>query len=381
MDSLHKMIRPTVGLPLFVGILVLVLIFQVGLLFYDMNRVGGEKQASNQSIAPEMNNRMGRTSPPLVSDDPERAKATFVILCRNTDLGGITKSLGALEKRFNHRYNYPYTFLNDVPFTDEFKKGVRQLTKSPIQFGELSKEAWGMPEWIDSNKAADTRIAMKKIIYGGSESYRYMCRFNSGYFFRHPLLAGFEYYWRVEPDVDFVTDIPYDPFVYMKKNDLVYGFTIMLPEYMETIKTLWQTTKDFMEKHKDMIPNYNTMKMVTGKDGNYNGCHFWSNFEIARLDFFNSKEYMAYFEHLDRAGGFFYERWGDAPVHTLGLAMLLPPEKIHYFEDIGYFHPPFTNCPSNPILQLYASCDSTKSVNRNNRCLKNYKDALFEREP
>jgi len=36
-----------------------------------------------------------------------------------------------------------------------------------------------------------------------------------------------------------------------------------------------------------------------------------SNFEIARLDFWQSDAYMAYFDHLDKSGGFFYERWGD----------------------------------------------------------------------
>jgi hypothetical protein len=36
-----------------------------------------------------------------------------------------------------------------------------------------------------------------------------------------------------------------------------------------------------------------------------------SNFEIARVDFWRSKPYRAYFDHLDKSGGFFYERWGD----------------------------------------------------------------------
>lgn len=36
-----------------------------------------------------------------------------------------------------------------------------------------------------------------------------------------------------------------------------------------------------------------------------------SNFEIARVGFWRSEAYRAYFEYLDQAGGFFYERWGD----------------------------------------------------------------------
>ena len=75
----------------------------------------------------------------------------------------------------------------------------------------------------------------------------------------------------------------------------------------------------------------------------------WSNFEIGDLDFFRSKAYATFFEHLDASGNFFYERWGDAPVHSIGVALLLPLQQIHYFNDIGYHHVPFWNCPDNPL--------------------------------
>ena len=42
----------------------------------------------------------------------------------------------------------------------------------------------------------------------------------------------------------------------------------------------------------------------------YNMCHFWSNFEIARLDWFRSKEYEDFFTMMDRSGGFWMERVG-----------------------------------------------------------------------
>ena len=45
-----------------------------------------------------------------------------------------------------------------------------------------------MPEWIDQYKAKKVRedMAQRKIIYGDSVSYRHMCRFESGFFFRQP---------------------------------------------------------------------------------------------------------------------------------------------------------------------------------------------------
>jgi alpha 1,2-mannosyltransferase len=48
-------------------------------------------------------------------------------------------------------------------------------------------------------------------------------RFQSGFFFRHPLLDAYDYYWRIEPDVDYHCDIDYDVFRYMKDNNKKYG--------------------------------------------------------------------------------------------------------------------------------------------------------------
>jgi alpha 1,2-mannosyltransferase len=55
----------------------------------------------------------------------------------------------------------------------------------------------------------------KGVLYGGRESYHHMCRYFSGFFQLHPLLADVDYYWRVEPDVHFYCDLAYDPFRYM----------------------------------------------------------------------------------------------------------------------------------------------------------------------
>ena len=39
--------------------------------------------------------------------------------------------------------------------------------------------------------------------------------------------------------------------------------------------------------------------------------------------------YEEYFRYLDQTGGFFYERWGDAPVHSLGAVMLLNSSQVN----------------------------------------------------
>ena len=39
------------------------------------------------------------------------------------------------------------------------------------------------------------------------------------------------------------------------------------------------------------------------------------------------------------------ERWGDAPVHSLATALLLDKDEVHFFDEIGYYHPPFMHIP------------------------------------
>lgn len=54
----------------------------------------------------------------------------------------------------------------------------------------------------------------------------------------------------------------------------------------------------------------------------YNMCHFWSNFEIARLDFFRSKAYEDFFTMMDRSGGFWNERVRLVSTHPPYISIL-----------------------------------------------------------
>lgn len=111
----------------------------------------------------------------------------------------------------------------------------------------------------------------------------------------------------------------------------------------------FETVRDIFLDAKKMPPLW--LDKVDGEE--YNLCHFWSNFEIARTDLFLSETYQKYFQHLESVGGFYKERWGDAPVHSLAVAMMLSKEELHYFRDIGYKHSTFGHCPNNaPEKQL-----------------------------
>ena len=206
-----------------------------------------------------------------------RMNATFVTLARNSDVWDIARSIRQVEDRFNRRYKYDWVFLNDKPFDATFKKVTASLVSGKTYYGEIPHEHWSFPEWIDQDKAKKVRedMAQRKIIYGDSVSYRHMCRFESGFFFRHPLMMNYEYYWRVEPSIELYCDIHYDPFRVMHEQGKKYSFVLSLYEYVETIPTLWDSTKKFMKNHPEHISKHNSMSFLSDDDGDtYNHCHF-----------------------------------------------------------------------------------------------------------
>ncbi|KAI9310244.1 nucleotide-diphospho-sugar transferase [Dichotomocladium elegans] len=280
----------------------------------------------------------------------KKAKAAFVILVRNKEQQDIAETIVNLEDKFNKNFKYPYVFLNEEPFTEAFKSAMRAASPyADMQFGLVPHEHWSYPSHVNETYAAQCRERMKEegVLYADLESYHHMCRYQSGFFFRHPLLDSYDWYWRVEPGVRFFCDITYDPFLYMEKHNKKYGFVVTLMELRETIPTLWETVLKYAQsRHIALDRPGRLFPYFRDTSGDYNLCHFWSNFEIASLDLWRSPSYRDFFNYLDKTGNFFYERWGDAPVHSLGAGLFLDTDEIHYFEDFGYQHDLYRHCPS-----------------------------------
>ncbi|MCJ1434725.1 hypothetical protein MMC27_004095 [Xylographa pallens] len=294
-----------------------------------------------------------------------RANATILMLARNSDVEGAVKALTSVEQQFNQWYQYPVVFLNDKPWGQHFIDSLTSVASGEVHFEFIDSRMWGFPDWIDQRKAQRKMDAQEAsgLMYAGTASYHHMCRFNSGMFYDHPALQKYKWYWRVDPDVHFTCAIPYDPFIEMEKHNKKYGYTIALWERGKTVPSLFRKISDWKKTRKirttslwnAMIdPSYlpwpirRFLSLLRNRDAAgdiWNMCHFWSNFEIADMDFFRSPEYREFFDFLDADGGFYFERWGDAPVHSLAAALYLSPSELHHFSDFGYVHPPFQYCP------------------------------------
>ena len=121
----------------------------------------------------------------------------------------------------------------------------------------------------------------------------------------------------------------------MEKHNKKYGYTIALWERGKTVPSLFRKVSDWKKARKirttplwtAMIdPSYapwpirRFLSLLRNRDATgdlWNMCHFWSNFEIADMDFFRSPEYREFFDFLDADGGFYFERVSETPHSSL----------------------------------------------------------------
>ena len=145
----------------------------------------------------------------------------------------------------------------------------------------------------------------------------------------------------------------------MRDNELVYGFNMNILDDARSFPSLWPRTRAFMNAHPHLVhPSADLSWLLDPAHAyDYNNCQFFSNFEIGSLSFFRGVANEAYFSWLDHGGGFFYERFGDAPIHTLSVAMFAPKWSLWFFRDIGYQHDINRHCP--PASADTCDCEPT----------------------
>lgn len=290
--------------------------------------------------------------------DAARENAVLVMLARNSEVEQANHTVASLERHFNRWFHYPIVFLNDEPWSNEFVEVLSATASGEAKFEVIPQAQWTFPSWMDADAARQSmrEQSARGVRYGGREGYHHMCRFYSGYvtlvspcpdvcvlacntpanssacshFYDLEVLKSYKWYWRLEPDVDFMCAITYDPFVEMARNRKRYGYTMALYEEKNTCPSLYRAIADYKEAY--LTPTTNLWKaLVQGswmpfpfrrwtswmanhdKYGDvWSTCHFWSNFEIGDFDFFRGREYQDLFSYLDRRGGFYFERVSPA---------------------------------------------------------------------
>lgn len=192
--------------------------------------------------------------------------------------------------------------------------------------------------------------------------YRKMCRFWSKTLFLQPFMQNVSSYMRIDTDL-FLQKMPIDPFSILKTEKLAYLSTVYYKENKRQTEGLWETFLRFAVQHdihpKGLIPlsnqnkitsNSNIQNMTTEQAANvlyergYNLDYIYNNWEVSIVSIWQSEIYSQLIEFVDKTGGIFMRRWGDAPIRTLSLHLLKDNTKSFHqivfkqYPGLQYFH-------------------------------------------
>ncbi len=238
----------------------------------------------------------------------------------------LEESLALLYLFFNKKYQYDVLIYHEN-LTDEY-----------IDTKILNSDIYSMPfKFIKVNMSGPSNAPIDVI--GSSTGYRSMCRWFSGPFFHDKTLAQYKWCWHFDTDSRLMGLVDYDPFLYMEQNNKIYGYQAIYTEADFACRGFWEATKSFI-KECNIKPKLLNKFL---KNEEWDLSYYYSDFAIFDLNFFRSKEYMDYFNYLDKLDGFYKHRWGDTLVCSLGIMMLLDESQTHQFKDIKWRHQRFSN--------------------------------------
>lgn len=249
---------------------------------------------------------------------PEGKPKAFVYYLIQPDrIYKLSESLRSMETHFNDVYHYPVIIFHENISAISLNL-IRSSSKSDIYFQTVRFE---IPDFLPRNltqRSGNSRIG-----------YRHMCRFHAKLIYEEPIIHGFDYAWRLDDDSKILRPIKYDIFEYMRKRHLKYGYVHAVLDDLFFTVNLWESARDYIN-NVSITPYFfnNWPKNQV----------YYNNFEVSRLSLWLSDDYQKFFDYIDRLGGIYYYRWGDAPIKTIAVSIFVQQNETFHFKDIGYQH-------------------------------------------
>lgn len=237
----------------------------------------------------------------------------------------LKESLKLLKINFLPNNNYPVHIICEKDVSDDILNYLEN--HSEVKLNKITID-FNSSEYIDKAIDSPKYIFVPGIDRGFDIGYRNMCRFFSFGMYKIPELSDTNYYLRLDCDSYFINFVKDDLFKKMNEGDYYYGYNNITTDNPLVSKNLWELSKEYSETVKtlktpiDQIPQYNV---------------YYTNFEIAKFDWFLNSGYKDYFEFLDKKNGIYLHRWGDHCIKYLGVEMFLEDRKKIYF-NLPYKH-------------------------------------------
>lgn len=226
---------------------------------------------------------------------------------------------------------------------------------------------WPFRLYQDDFKESDSVYTNVEKAYYSRVGYRNMCRFWVKTLFDQPFMQNVSYYFRLDTD-SFLQEMQQDPFQTMREGGLGYLGSVMYQDGPKLVDGLWETFLRFSslsgihpgglaplsnhhrDGHSDEDVRRMPLKRAVGvlRSRGYNLLYYYNNWEASRVDLWRTPVYAQLMDEIDKAGGIFMRRWGDAPIRTLSLFFLrdylaesvpgLDSEVFRQMRGLRYFH-------------------------------------------
>ena len=258
---------------------------------------------------------------------PNSSLGVIVYLSKRDEVASLNRSLAQL-RRLLVDISRPVVIFHEEDLADTSLQQSLALTlgsRMPLAF-----------ERID---ISDNSNHPPSVHHRSSRSYLAMCRFFTLMLSTHPLMTLFSYYWRLDSHSYLFSPKPIeDPFELMQKRQIQYAFVMTNQDGEPYVTGLWNFFHDFLNRHC-LTPSEAVRETQTRWFGRYSIDIIFNNFAISNVSLWRDNPIVrAWLQAVDRAGGIYRYRWGDAPIHTLALTQFIPREQIARLRYFGYFH-------------------------------------------
>ena len=253
-----------------------------------------------------------------------KPKALIYYLTRASRLKELKRSLESVEQYFNRVYHYPVVIFHESDLTESIP-ATRGWTNSSLYFQLVT---FSLPDFLTDRVRED--IPCRSTI-----GYRHMCRFNAKLVYEHPAMQWADFVWRLDDESLLTDNITYDVFNFMKTNSLLYGYIWEHVDAKNCVTDLWNSTERYVQE-RNIIPRNALSQWKSPK-------LYYNNFEVSSMALWRSHEYRSFIEYIDRLGGIYYHRWGDAPIKGIAVNLFVPRTQLHHFKDVHYQHNTFSN--------------------------------------
>ncbi len=203
----------------------------------------------------------------------------------------------------------PEPFMSNSIFFQEVNLGIPGHYEASIRDQ--------IPEYFPHPTHGNGPVAFGHI--GFSIGYRSMCRFFTLGIFQESVIReqNYEFILRLDTDSLFIKGNDIDLFQWARTKNVTYGFIESAIQWDHPkVSTKFKQTALYALARINL--RYFFRALLIPKSRMY-----YTNFELMKVDFFQSIHWKNFARYLDSSGGFYLYRWGDAITRYMGVNSML----------------------------------------------------------